>query len=147
MAITIDDYPAWSMRLFEMLDLRNVLHRMGLSMISRTEFNKPAFRSLVPPAAMGPNFLHVARWRVVAVVGLARPARRAEKEHRLRRLRLKARTKHDVMRTHSAASSCSTMAATIGGVPRAAPMPVRPLSVSTRMSVASLLTLVPRSVR
>src|SRR5271169_5781779 len=49
--------------------------------------------------------------------------------------------------THSAASSCSTMAATIGGVPRAAPMPVRPLSVSTRISVASLLTLVPRSVR
>jgi hypothetical protein len=36
---------------------------------------------------------------------------------------------------------------TIGGVPRAAPMPVSPLSVSTRMSVASLLTFVPRSVR
>src|SRR6266446_4809579 len=49
--------------------------------------------------------------------------------------------------THSAASSCWTMAATIGGVPRAAPMPVSPLSVSTRISVASLLTLVPRSVR
>src|SRR6516162_5372669 len=49
--------------------------------------------------------------------------------------------------THSAASSCSTMAATIGGVPRAAPMPVSPTSVSTRISVASLLTLVPRSVR
>src|ERR1700730_11207796 len=44
--------------------------------------------------------------------------------------------------THSAASSCSMMAATIGGVPRAAPMPVRPLSVATRISVASLLTLV-----
>src|SRR5262249_12974447 len=40
-----------------------------------------------------------------------------------------------------------TMAATIGGVPRAAPMPVSPLSVSTRMSGASLLTLVPRAVR
>src|SRR5580692_10274957 len=48
---------------------------------------------------------------------------------------------------HSAASSCSMMAATIGGVPRAAPMPVRLLSVATRISVASLLTLVPRSVR
>lgn len=42
---------------------------------------------------------------------------------------------------HSAASSCSTMAATIGGVPRAAPMPVSPVSVSTRMSVASLFDL------
>jgi hypothetical protein len=39
------------------------------------------------------------------------------------------------------------MAATIGGVPRAAPMPVSPLSVSTRINVASLLTFVPRSVR
>ena len=48
---------------------------------------------------------------------------------------------------HSGASSCSTMAATIGGVPSAAPMPVIPLSVSTRMRVASLLILVPRSVR
>src|SRR5688572_27312542 len=48
---------------------------------------------------------------------------------------------------HSGASSCSTMAATTGGEPSAAPMPARPLSVSTRMSVASLLTFVPRSVR
>ena len=39
------------------------------------------------------------------------------------------------------------MAATTGGVPSAAPMPVSPLSVSTRISVASLFTLVPRSVR
>src|SRR5579872_276261 len=39
------------------------------------------------------------------------------------------------------------MAATIGGVPSAAPMPVIPLSVSTRINVASLFTLVPRSVR
>jgi hypothetical protein len=35
----------------------------------------------------------------------------------------------------------------ICGVPRAAPMPVSPLSVSARISVASLLTFVPRSVR
>src|ERR1700739_3462320 len=49
--------------------------------------------------------------------------------------------------THSGASSCSTMAATMGGVPSAAPMPVSPLSVSTGISVASLFTLVPRSVR
>ena len=48
---------------------------------------------------------------------------------------------------HSGASSCATMAATMGGVPRAAPMPVRPVSVSTWMRVASVLTLVPRSVR
>src|SRR6185503_3645205 len=49
--------------------------------------------------------------------------------------------------TTSGASSCATMAATIGGLPSAAPMPVSPSSVSTRMRVASLLTFVPRSVR
>src|SRR5262245_9398680 len=49
--------------------------------------------------------------------------------------------------TTSGASSCWTIAATIGGEPSAAPIPVRPASVSTRIKVASLLTLVPRSVR
>src|SRR5262245_31867621 len=39
------------------------------------------------------------------------------------------------------------MAVTTGGDPSAAPMPVRPASVSTRMRVASLFTFVPRSVR
>src|SRR5215471_6929604 len=39
------------------------------------------------------------------------------------------------------------IAPTIGGVARAAPTPMSPLSVSTRIKVASLLTLVPRSVR
>src|SRR5262245_12651405 len=39
------------------------------------------------------------------------------------------------------------MAATMGGDPSAAPMPVRPLSVYTRISVESLFSLVPRSVR
>src|SRR5277367_4874205 len=42
--------------------------------------------------------------------------------------------------THSAASSCSTMAATIGGVPRAAPMPVSPLSVSTNQAPPQVRT-------
>jgi hypothetical protein len=35
----------------------------------------------------------------------------------------------------------------MGGAPSAAPRPVSPLSVSTRISVASLLTFVPRSLR
>src|SRR5690242_14275969 len=48
---------------------------------------------------------------------------------------------------HSGASSCATVAATMGSAPSAAPMPVRPVSVSTRISVASLFTFGPRSVR
>src|SRR5450759_891491 len=49
--------------------------------------------------------------------------------------------------TTSGPNSCSIIAATTGGDPRAAPIPVNPLSVSTRIRVASLFTFVPRSVR
>ncbi len=43
--------------------------------------------------------------------------------------------------------SCSTTPHRTGGLPRDAPMPVNPSSVSTRTSTASFFTFVPRSVR